>query len=170
MGKGGVVLGLIGILIGAGGLVFGYIAWSSLNTIQNSIGDGENIETWTATDYTTFPVSPAATVLELTNLTISFELTSAASVYMSFTCNAVISPGGTSSVFCLFKVDGVTLTEPMTQVGNTNGGSTTDYFSVSLQHFIENMIAGNHNITVLVSSGTSVNSISDMVLFVQSST
>ena len=45
MGKGGVVLGLIGILIGAGGLVFGFIAWSSLNTIQTQIGDTENIDT-----------------------------------------------------------------------------------------------------------------------------
>ena len=172
MGKGGVVLGLIGILIGAGGLVFGFIAWSSLNTIQTQIGDTGNVDTWYVTDYTTFPVSPAATVLELTNLTISFELTSAASVYMSFTCQTKISdPGsGTYSVFFLFKVDGVRLDNPVAQVGSTNSGSSTDYFSVNLQHSIENMIAGSHNVTVEVSSGTDVNEISEMTLFVQSTT
>ena len=33
MGKGGTVLGLIGIIVGAGGLVFGYMSWSSMNRI-----------------------------------------------------------------------------------------------------------------------------------------
>ncbi|MFW9901895.1 MAG: hypothetical protein ACFFDY_11545 [Candidatus Thorarchaeota archaeon] len=169
MGKGGVVLGLIGILIGAGGLVFGFIAWSSLNTIQTQID--ENIETWYTIDNSTYNVAPAATVLELINNTISFELTSTASVYMSFTCKAEIFPsGGTSSVFFFFKVDGVILTSPMTEVGNLNGGSTEDYFAVHIQHFIESMTAGSHNITVLVSSGIDLNYISEKTLFVQSST
>jgi len=42
MGKGGTVLGLIGIIIGAGGLAFGLISWSSINTIQNNLGNFEN--------------------------------------------------------------------------------------------------------------------------------
>jgi hypothetical protein len=171
MGKGGAVLGIIGILLGAGGLVFGFIAWSSLNTIQTQGGSGENIDTWYVTDYSTFLVSPAATVIELSNLTIAFELTSTASVYMSFTCQAEIFPaGGTYSVFFFFKVDGVRLDNPVAQVGSTNGASSTDYFSVSLQHSIENMLAGSHNVTVEVSSGTAVNELSEMTLFVQSST
>ena len=169
MGKGGVVLGLIGILIGAGGLVFGFIAWSSLNTIQTQID--KNIETWYTIDNSTYEVAPAATVLELINNTISFELTSTASVYMSFTCKAEIFPSvGTSSVFFFFKVDGVILISPMTEVGNLNGGSTEDYFAVNIQHFIESMTAGSHNISVLVSSGISGNKISEKTLFVQSST
>jgi hypothetical protein len=169
MGKGGIVLGLIGILIGAGGLVFGFIAWSSLNTIQ--IGDDENIETWYTIDNSTYNVAPAATVLELVNNTISFDLTSTASVYMSFTCKAeIITLGGTSSVFFFFKVDGVNVISPMTEVGNLNGGSTEDYFSVNIQHFIESMTAGSHNITVCVSSGTDLNYISQKTLYVQSTT
>ena len=171
MGKGGVVLGLIGILIGAGGLVFGYIAWSSLNTIQTQIENSENIEAWYTIDNSTYNVAPAATVLELVNNTISFELTSAASVYMSFTCKAeIFTFAGTSSIFFFFKVDGVILTSPMTEVGNLNGGSTQDYFAVNLQHFIESMTAGSHNITVLVSSATDLNYISEKTLVVQSST
>ena len=169
MGKAGTVLGLIGILLGAGGLVFGFIAWSSL---QTQVGNGENIDTWYTIDNTTFTVSPAVTVLELVNNTISFELTSTASVYMSFTCSAVIFPSGIiSSIFFFFKVDGEYLDNVLkTEVGSNNGGSTEDYFSVHLQHFIENMNAGSHNITVCVSSGTDVNKISDKMLFVQSFT
>ncbi len=39
MGKGGTVLGLIGIILGAGGLVFGYLNWAgqSNNSTQNKI-------------------------------------------------------------------------------------------------------------------------------------
>ncbi len=39
MGKGGVVLGLIGIILGAGGIVFGYINWTgqSNNLTQNKV-------------------------------------------------------------------------------------------------------------------------------------
>ncbi|MFX1569267.1 MAG: hypothetical protein ACFFCV_12960 [Promethearchaeota archaeon] len=169
MGKAGVVLGLIGILIGAGGLVFGFIAWSSLNTIQRQ---SESVETWYTIDNTKFTVNPHATVFELINNTISIELTSTASVYMSFTCNAVIFPSGKSSLFFFFRVDGVNLDNILyTEVGNLNGGSTEDYFSVHIQHFIESMTAGSHNITVCVSSGNSdVNKISDKILFVQSLT
>jgi hypothetical protein len=171
MEKGGVVLGLIGILIGAGGFVFGVIAWSSLNTIQTQIDNVNNIETWYNSDNTTFAVSPSATVLELTNLTISFELTSTASVYMSFTCMAEIQPlGGTSAVFFLFKVDGVLLTSPAIYVGTVNAGTTVEFFSVNLQHNLENMNSGIHTITPQVSSNTNVNSITEMALFVQIST
>jgi hypothetical protein len=56
----------------------------------------------------------------------------------------------------------------MTEVGNLNGGSTEDYFAVNIQHFIESMSAGSHNITVLVSSGTNVNKIFEKTFFVQS--
>ena len=164
MGKGGVVLGLIGILIGAGGLGFGFFNWIMLQT------NAENNETWYKSDNTTFAVSPAATVLELTNLTISFELTSTASVYMSFSCVAEIFPlGGTSTIFFFYKVDGVVLTNPTAVVGNVNAGSLRGYFSVNLQHYIENMSPGMHNVTPQVSSGTDINLISEMSLFVQSS-
>lgn len=171
MGKGGAILGLIGILIGAGGLVLGYMAWSSLNTIQTEIENYENIDTWYITDNDVFEVTPAYTLLELSNLTITFELTSNASVYMSFTCRAHIYPVlGYSLVYFYYKVDGVRLDQPSTSVGNFRGGSTTDYFSVNLQHFIENIAAGSHNVTMEVSTENFVNKISKMTLFVQSFT
>ena len=165
MAKGGIVLGLIGILLGAGGLGFGIFTWSVLQT------NAENTETWYKSDDTTFAVSPAATVLELTNLTITFELTSTASVYMSFSCVVEIFPlGGSSTVFFFYKVDGVILSNPTVEVGNVNAGSLRGYYSVNLQHYIENMSPGMHNITPQVSSGTDINLLSEMSLFVQSST
>ncbi|KKK44987.1 hypothetical protein LCGC14_1653640 [marine sediment metagenome] len=35
MGKGGTVLGLIGIILGAGGLFFGFVAWNGQNNISS---------------------------------------------------------------------------------------------------------------------------------------
>ena len=130
----------------------------------------ENNETWYTSDDTTFAVSPAATVLELTNLTITFELTSTAYVYMSFNCVVEIFPlGGISAVFFFYKIDGVVLSNPSVVVGNVNACSLRGYYSVNLQHYIENMSPGMHNVTPQVSSGTDINLISEMSLFVQSS-
>ena len=196
MGKGGTVLGFIGILIGAAGLGFGFIAWNSLSRVdgnfdgmQNSldllerISNGTQIrldelnatqgisDAWYDVDFNVFTVTPAFTLLELSNLVVLFESTSNASVVLSFTCLAKISLiAGFSQVFFYFKVDGVRLDHPTTNVGYYQGGSTTEYFSVNLQHFIENMAAGNHNVTMEVSTQNPVNEISEMTLLVQSFT
>lgn len=42
MGKSGPVLGLIGIILGAGGLGFGYIIWSGQATIKTNVTDTQN--------------------------------------------------------------------------------------------------------------------------------
>ena len=166
MGKSGAILGLIGIIIGAGGLVLGYIAWSSLDTIQSG-----NINSWYDREYDTFTVTPAFTVLEVSDLSVSFELSSSASVFLSFTCRAIIyTISGNSQVFFMFKVDGVRLDNPTTNVGNNLGASSTHYYSVNLQHLIENMAAGSHNVTMEVSTQNPANEISEMTLMVQSIT
>ena len=38
MGKGGTVLGLMGIILGAGGIAFGYFNWTSQSTTNNLTG------------------------------------------------------------------------------------------------------------------------------------
>jgi hypothetical protein len=166
MGKGGIILGLIGILIGAGGLTFGLIAWNSTTTIQTEF---ELNDAQYSKNDVTFFVNPAATVLEIPNFNVTFELSSITTIYLSFTCIAsVTSAGSFSSVYFMFAVDGVLLTSPITRVGNFQGGSTTVYFSVSMQHLIENMVAGSHTVTVRVSSEVSTNSITQMTLYFQS--
>lgn len=166
MGKGGTVLGLIGIIIGAGGLVFGYMAWSSIDTSQtNLVGN----DAWYSIKSGPFTVTPAYTVIELSILNVSFELDYIASIYLSFTCRAEINPGVSySSIFFFFKVDDVDIINPSSRVGNNQGGSTSDYFSVNLQHFIENMAAGSHNVTLEVSTESAGGLLREMTLFVQS--
>ena len=195
MGKGGAVLGLIGILIGAGGLGFGFVAWSSLTTIENNNIEMQalldylesiNNATQTRLDYlenlnvtqgingawyneTYGPFTPATTFLEISNLIVKFTLESNASIYLSFTCRAAIFPSsGHSRVFFYFKVDGERIIEPSAQVGNYFGGSLGDSFSVNLQHFIENMGAGSHNVTMAVYTINPVNYLNEMSIFVQS--
>jgi len=166
MGKGGTILALIGILIGAGGLTFGLIAWSSTTTIQTDLN--LNNALYSKNDGP-FIVTPAATVLEIPNLNVSFDLSSITTVYLSFTCLASIAATpGYSSVFFMFAVDGVLLSSPTTRVGNFQGGSSIDYFSVNLQHVIENMATGSHNVTIRVSSEVTGNVITQMTLYFQS--
>ena len=169
MGKGGAILGLIGILIGAGGLALGYIAWSSMTTMQTQIDSFENSNNafYTQNDGS-YAVTPEHTVLEIPNLNITFELSTIASVYLSFTCNAEITTDSSySRLFFFFSVDGVDVSSPITSVGNFNGGSTNDYFSVNLQHLIENMAAGSHNVSVRVSADGTANVLEYMTLHIQ---
>ncbi len=147
LGKGGTVLGIIGILIGASGLIFGIWIWSSglnntnLNKVYYSENDGP------------FSITPETTILEIPNLNVSFSLGSVVSVYLSFTCHASIAATtGLTNAFFFFAIDGVNFETIYNRVGTQNGGSTTIYyFAVHLQHVIENMAAGSHNVTVKVS-------------------
>ena len=169
MGKGGAILGLIGILIGAGGLAMGFIAWNSMTTIQAQLDSFENpINTFYTKNDGPYTVTPDHTVLEIPNLNITFELSSIATMYLSFTCHAEITTSSVySSVFFFFSVDGVNLLSPANRVGNNQGGSTNDYYSVNLQHLIENMAVGSHNVSVKVSSEDTVNVLTYMTLYVQ---
>jgi hypothetical protein len=162
MGKGGTVLEIIAILIGAGGLTFCLISWTSVQKINNlsnvlySKNDGP------------YTINPAFTVLEVPNLNVSFDLSAPASVYLSFNCRASITAAsGYSTAFFFFAIDGDLVNSPASRVGNYQGGSTNDYYSVSLQHLIESMVAGYHNVTVRVSSENTVNVLTYMTLYVQ---
>jgi hypothetical protein len=169
MGKGGAILGLIGILIGAGGFAMGFIAWSSMTTMQTELDSFENFNNalYTKNDGP-YTVTPATTVLEIPNLNITFELSSNASAYLSFTCHAEITTSPVySSVWFFFNVDGVDLSSPKNRVGNNQGGSTTDYFSVNLDHLIENMAVGSHNVSIKVSSESTANVLTYMTLYIQ---
>jgi len=169
MGKGGTILGLIGILIGAGGFALGFIAWSSMTTMQTQLDSFENLNNalYTKNDGP-YTITPATTVLEIPNLNITFELSSNASVHLSFTCHAEITPSSVySSVWFFFSVDGVDLLSPKNRVGNFQGGSSEEYFSVNLQHVIENMAVGSHNVSIKVSSESTANVLTFMTLYIQ---
>ena len=169
MGKGGAILGLIGILIGAGGLTLGYIAWSSMTTMQTQLDSFENpINALYTKNDGPYPVTPEHTVLEIPNLNITFELSVISSVYLSFSCEAEITTDPSySRLFFFFCVDDLDLSSNSISVGNFNCGSTKDHFSVSMQHLIENMATGSHRVSVNVSSDGIANVITAMTLYIQ---
>ena len=167
MGKGGSILGIIGILLGVGGLGFGFIMWNSQNSMQANL-DAQDI--WSQYDGDSFTVDPSFTNLHIPNMSIVFDLASTASIHILFTCNAVIYPEPTeyAGVTFYFSVDGIRLTEPRVDVGSYEGSSTIDYFSVTFQHFIPSFSSGTHNISVMVFSAETTHLVRYCSLTIQS--
>ena len=158
MGKGGTVLGLIGILLGAGGLIFGFIAWTNQKNITN-IQSGQNI--WYQYDENEyFSISPTITYYPIPNMSIIFTLQRPVALHLLFTCSVRVIP--TASYVTArfhFMINNVRLDYPYTRVGMYQGDSSSyDYDSVVLQHFYDAFPAGTHNITVVV-YGESVNAL-----------
>jgi len=158
MGKGGSILGIIGILLGAGGLGFGFLAWNTQNSIQASLA-AQDI--WYQYDGDFFHVNPIDTYLQIPNMSIVFDLATTASIHMLFVCRAIILPDPIDyvGISLYFNVDGVRLTEPRADIGSYEGSSTSDYYSVALQHFIPSFSSGTHNISVMVYSEGTPNSV-----------
>jgi len=167
MGKGGSILGIIGILLGAGGLGFGFIAWNTQNSMQASLA-AQDI--WSQYDGDFFTVDPAFAYLHIPNMSIVFDLTTTASIHILFTCSAVIYPEPTeyAGISFFFSVDGIRLLEPQVDIGSYEGSSTIDYFPVVFQHFIPSFSSGTHNISVMVFSAETTHSVRYCSLTIQS--
>ena len=167
MGKGGTIIGIIGILLGAGGLGFGFIAWNNQNSMQANLA-AQDI--WYQYDGDFFIGNPIDTYLQIPNMSIVFDLATTASIHILFMCKAIISPIPTdySGMSFYFNIDGIRLTGPRADIGSYEGTSTTDYYSVALQHFIPSFSSGSHNISVMVYSESNPNSIYFCSLTIQS--
>ena len=167
MGKGGSILGIIGILLGAGGLGFGFIAWNTQNSMQASLA-AQDI--WYQYDGDSFTVDPGFAYLHIPNMSIVFDLATTASIHILFTCSAAIYPEPTefAGISFFFSVDGIRLLEPQVDVGPYEGSSTIDYCSVTLQHFVPSFSSGTHNISVMVFSEDTTQSVRYCSLTIQS--
>lgn len=163
MGKGGAVLGFIGILLGAGGLIFAFMVWNNQTTTQASAPT----DIWFQYDRDSFD-GVALTYLDIPNMTISFNLENPASIHILFTCTAIIQPNsGVSIIRINFRVDGVFQSYPTFRAGSNQGGSLVDFIPVTLQHVIEDFPAGTHNVTVVLYSNDSDNSVEECGLTIQ---
>ena len=76
MGKGGIILGLIGLLLGAGGLGFGVINYMNQPTNYYSYRD------------TDFTPSPALSYIPIPSLALVFEISGPVCLHLLFTCSA----------------------------------------------------------------------------------
>jgi len=162
MGKGSAVLGVLVLILGAGGLGLGGFAWFSVSNIDTQVNS------WTKFVDPAFICNPSSSYLTLTGLTIDFVLEPGDSVYFSFTSTAhVVSIGsGWFTITVFFSVDGISQTEPIAQVG-MYAGDFLILFTLHLETVRTDLSPGMHNVTVVINGESTGNYIFDSVLFVQ---
>jgi hypothetical protein len=149
MGKGGVVLGLIGLLIGAGGLTLGLITF---------IGQ-QRMDFWY--DYEEAQYYPPDLEYQtIADLYVIVDLDAPSTLHILFTTSTRILPNPASfaDIIFYFWIDGVRLLDPITRAGPYEGDATYQYYPVALQH-LQAFSAGTHNISIVVWSETAGNMI-----------
>ena len=162
MGKGSAVLGVLALILGAGGLGLGGFAWLSVSQIDTQVNS------WHKYVDPAFICNPASSYLTFTDLTIEFVLEPGESVYFSFSSVAHVEavPLGWSLITVFFSVDGVSQTDPIVQVGMYNGDFLI-LFALHLETVRTDLSPGIHNVTVVVYGYSTGNYIFDSTLFVQ---
>ena len=165
MSRAGVALAIIGIIIGASGIWFGYTAWSNqaeiqarLTNVEDQVSSQSPQGFWYSSNETIF--TPTALDYEVVpNMNISMEIGAPVSLYLSFTSSARVLPDPASfaDILFYFAMDGVRLTSPFTRVGPYQGQDTYDYHSVSLTYVIDEASPGVHNFAIVVFSETAGN-------------
>lgn len=159
MGKGGIILGLIGLLIGAGGLGFGIVNFISQPKVYYSYVDA---------DYTP---SPALVYFPIPNLAILVEIGGPMSLHLLFTCSArCFGDAGTfSDLFFYFMINSIRQTDmPWARTGGFQSNTNYEYSTVSLQHYFTLTTPGVYNITVVVLSEYLPNHIRQASLWISS--
>jgi hypothetical protein len=147
MGKGGVALGILALLIGAGGLTLGVITFF----------DQQKTDFWY--DYKEAIYTPPDLVyVTVPDLYVIVELNSPSTLHILFTTSTRILPDlvGFADMIFYFWVDGVRLLDPFTRAGPFEGNATYQYIPVALQHS-QTFSAGIHNISIVVISETAGN-------------
>jgi len=165
LSRAGVTLAIIGIIIGASGIWFGYTAWSNqaeiqarLTNVEDQVSSQSPQGFWYSSNETIF--TPTALDYEVVpNMNISMEIGAPVSLYLSFTSSARVLPDPASfaDILFYFAMDGVRLTSPFTRVGPYQGQDTYDYHSVSLTYVIDEASPGVHNFAIVVFSETAGN-------------
>ena len=168
MGKGSTVLGVIALILGAGGLGLGGLAWISVSRVETQVANFSEQNTWYKYNDTVFRCDPIQTYLTFTGLTVEFELGPNESVYFSFTSRAHTEQaiGAWSRIFVLFRVDGISRLDPSAEVGAYNVGFTM-HSMIHLQDVRDDLSPGVHNVTVVIRGDPAANYIWKSSLFVQ---
>jgi hypothetical protein len=167
LGKGGTILGLIGLILGAGGIGLGGFAWLTVSNLGTQVGNLYEQTTWYKQNATSFYCNPPNIYLTFIGLTIEFELGLEDSVHFSFMAWAhTESTIGWSRLWVYFRVDGIIDTDQHAEVG-THDGDETVHFMIPLQDVRNDLPSGLHTVTVVVYGTSSAIYISDSSLFVQ---
>ena len=159
MGKGGTILGLIGLLLGASGLGLGFINFMNQPTTYYSYRD---------TDY--IP-DPALVYIPIPTLSLVFAIGSPVSLHLLFTCSAECfgDSGIFSGLWFYFMINDERQTGmPWARTGGYESNTSYEYSTVSLQHYFTLITPGVYNITVVVLSENIPNQIREASLWIRS--
>ncbi|NHJ20912.1 MAG: hypothetical protein EAX91_08225 [Candidatus Lokiarchaeota archaeon] len=165
MGKGGVILGLIGLLVGASGLGFGII-----NYINQPTGPA-GPTTYYVYEDATFTPNPDLVYIPIPNLSIVFEIDSPVSLHLLFTCSARCLGDALSfyDLIFYFMINDVRQTNmPWARTGGYQSNTNYEYSTVSLQHYFILTTPGIYNITVTVLTEYLGNFIRESSLWIES--
>jgi hypothetical protein len=166
MGKIGAILGIIGIILGAGGLGLGGYMWISLSRVENQVNSISGQTTWYRYNETALASDPAYNYIPFIGLTIEFELGFNESVYFNFMALTHLEPAAMwSQIYAYFRVDGITDTSHYALVGLYNGQTAS--LMITLQHKRFDLSLGEHNVTIVIYGTSSGNYIYRSSLFVQ---
>lgn len=146
MAKAGAILGILGILLGIGGIGFGVVNWMNQSSIQDE-------PYWYSYHDTEFYPSPILTYIPIPNISIVFNLRAPMALHLLFTCSArcFADAASFSDLFFYFMINDVRQIDmPWARVGSYQGTSDSDYYSVSLHHYIDIFPPGIYNVTVVV--------------------
>lgn len=158
MGKGGIILGIIGLLIGASGLGFGVINFMNQPTNYYSYYDLE------------YYPSPILEYRAITNIAIVLTVGNPISLHLLFTCSARCfgDAGSFSDLFFYFMINNIRQDDmPWARTGSYQSSTDSEYTTVSLQHYFTVATPGIYNITVVVLTERAGNFIRESSLWIQ---
>lgn len=164
MAKSGAVLGIIGILLGVGGIGFGVVNWMN----QASIPHEPHWYQYNDNEYTP---TPAGVYIPIPNISIVFELGAPMSLHIIFTASArcLGDPVSFSDLLFYFMINDVRKTDmPWARVGSYESNTNYEYYSVSLQHYIDLVTPGVYNFTVVILTERVGNFIREYSLWIKS--
>lgn len=165
MGRGGAILGVIGLILGAAGLGLGGYAWITLSRVESQVGNLTEQSTWYRYNETNLNCIPG-TPVTFSGLTIEFELGLNESVYFSFMAQVHLEPDtGWSQLTIYPKVDGFVDSDHYATVGLYNSQYGT--LMITLQVKRHDLSLGEHIVTVVIVGTSSGNYIYRSSLFVQ---
>ncbi len=175
MGKGGTILGLLALLLGAGGLGFGVINFMNEPTIVYSVVDYNVNRPIVYYDYraTDFIPTPAMVHIPIPSLEIVFEIDAPVSLHLLFTCSARCFGDAVSfsDLFFYFMINDVRQTTmPWARTGGYESNTNYEYSTVTLQHYFTLNASGICNITVTILTERVGNFIREASLWIRSYT
>jgi len=167
LGKGSTILGLMGLILGAGALGLGTFAWLTTTSLESQAVNYNEQMTWFKYNGSVFNSNPPFIYKWFIGLTVEFEMGQNESVLFSFMSRAHTEPvSGWSQISVYFRIDGIILVNPNAVVGKYNGAHKAN-FMMNLQTVRHNLSPGVHNVSVFVYGTSSANYIWESTLFVQ---